>query len=121
LQSAFSGQGGRIHVISKLTPYALGVTNREALSVTLIRREYFPRFRNITPDLLAERPQILEFLLRPQIAEEAHFDLFPVEIAVEIEDVKFEHSLRRAASIVGRTPRFTTPRNVFPSSNPSAA
>ena len=71
----------------------------------------FARLRYVPRDLRLQRLDVLEFLLRPQIAQESHFDFFAVDVAVQIEEVQFEQPLRRfRRSTVGRKPRFATPR-----------
>ena len=49
---------------------------------------------HIARDLLAQRGQVLKLLLGPQVPQESQLDVFPVEILIEIEDVKLEHALR---------------------------
>ena len=52
------------------------------------------RFRHVSRDLRGERFEILEFLFRPEIAQESHFDFFTVDVLVQIEEVQFEQPLR---------------------------
>ena len=45
-----------------------------------------------------ERVQIFKFLFRSKKFYEANFDIVPINIAIEIEQVNFEHTLGFAAA-----------------------
>ena len=48
---------------------------------------------NIPLDLSAQVIQGIELLLPAHKAEKLHFDIHPVEVAVEFEEMNFEHAL----------------------------
>src|SRR3989442_15522665 len=65
--------------------------------VSLFRRQ-LARLLHITFDLAHERIDIFEFLLRPEVADEAHFKVFAVDIAVEVEQMNLQNALGFAAA-----------------------
>ena len=58
------------------------------------RGENLARFHNIVRDLLAQCSQAFELLLRPEVTKKSQLNIFAVEIAIEIEEMKFQHALR---------------------------
>src|SRR5262249_39465480 len=50
------------------------------------------------PDLPGKCINVLEFLLRPEITDEAQLEIFAVNVAIKIEEVNFEDAVRSAAA-----------------------
>jgi len=53
---------------------------------------------HVLPDLLNQRVQVLKFLFRTKKFQEANFDIVAINVAIEIEQVDFEHALGFAAA-----------------------
>src|SRR4029079_6562475 len=58
---------------------------------------------HIALDLANQRVDTLKFLLRPEIQDEAQFEIFSINIPIEIEQVHFENAIRSAAAHCGPT------------------
>src|SRR5439155_20567658 len=65
--------------------------------VSLFRRQ-LARLLHIAFDLVHERIDIFEFLLWPEIANEAQLKILAVNIAVEVEQMNFQNALGFAAA-----------------------
>src|SRR5256885_6352776 len=57
-----------------------------------------PRFFDIVANLLSERVQVFKFLFRAKKFQEANFDVMPVDVAIEVEQVYFEHAFGFSAA-----------------------
>ena len=90
LRHADRDGGGRERRARPSARDSLGRAKRGALG------EDLARLGDIACDLLAQRGQTLKLSLRPKVMQKPQLDVFAIEVAVEIEDVKLEHTLRQA-------------------------
>ena len=57
-------------------------------------RAKFACLLHVRIDLSDERLEIVELSFRPKIAHEANFNVLAVDIAIEVEQINFQHALR---------------------------
>ena len=55
--------------------------------------QYFPRLRGIPIHLRLQGIQIGKFLLIAQLGDEFHFDAASIQIAIEVEQMRFQQRL----------------------------
>ena len=60
-------------------------------------------------DLFLEHVDAREFLLGAQILKETNLGFLSIDIAIEVEEMDLQCSLRLSRATVGRTPRLMTP------------
>ncbi len=61
--------------------------------MTALRSAKFTRFLYVSRDLLSECLNTFKFFLWPEKLHEFNFDIGPVNVAMEIEEMNFNHAL----------------------------
>lgn len=64
----------------------------------ILRCTKFPRLPDIDLYLSNERIHVLEFLFRPEISNKTDFEVFAVDVLIEIQQMNFENAFRLATA-----------------------